>query len=114
MQTTARQLRVAATALSDPVAATARDLQLLGEHCGPEFGERAFDAEGRTSIAIAHRLATVRRADVIFVLDDGVICERRSHDALLASNGLYARLYRMQFRTGEAVDTSPLPEVASR
>jgi subfamily B ATP-binding cassette protein MsbA len=62
--------------------------------------------QGRTSITIAHRLATVRRADVIFVLDDGVIAERGTHDELLASNGLYARLYRMQFRTGEAVPSS--------
>jgi ATP-binding cassette, subfamily B, bacterial len=55
--------------------------------------------EGRTSITIAHRLATVRRADVIFVLNDGVISERGTHDELLALNGLYARLYRMQFQT---------------
>jgi ATP-binding cassette, subfamily B, bacterial len=56
---------------------------------------------GRTSITIAHRLATVRRADVIFVLNDGVISERGTHDELLALNGLYARLYRMQFRIHE-------------
>ena len=59
--------------------------------------------EGRTSITIAHRLATVRRADVIFVLHDGVIFERGTHDELLALNGLYARLYRMQFQPHEAV-----------
>jgi len=54
--------------------------------------------QGRTSITIAHRLATVRRADVIFVLNDGVISERGTHDELLALNGLYAHLYRMQFQ----------------
>jgi subfamily B ATP-binding cassette protein MsbA len=58
---------------------------------------------GRTSITIAHRLATVRRADVIFVLNDGVISERGTHDELLALNGLYARLYRMQFRNHDGV-----------
>jgi ATP-binding cassette subfamily B protein len=60
--------------------------------------------EGKTSITIAHRLATVRRADVIFVLNDGVISERGTHEQLLALNGLYARLYRMQFRTKDAVE----------
>jgi subfamily B ATP-binding cassette protein MsbA len=58
--------------------------------------------EGRTSITIAHRLATVRRADVIFVLDNGIISERGTHDELLQLNGLYARLYRMQFRPHDA------------
>jgi len=57
--------------------------------------------EGKTSITIAHRLATVRNADVIFVLNDGVIAERGTHEQLLARNGLYARLYHMQFRQAE-------------
>ncbi|HLG57490.1 MAG TPA: ABC transporter ATP-binding protein [Vicinamibacterales bacterium] len=67
--------------------------------------------QGKTSITIAHRLATVRRADVIFVLDDGVISERGTHDQLLANNGLYARLYRMQFRTSDAL-APPVPPPA--
>jgi subfamily B ATP-binding cassette protein MsbA len=52
---------------------------------------------GKTSITIAHRLATVRNADVIFVMNDGVIVEQGTHGELLARDGLYARLYRMQF-----------------
>ena len=60
--------------------------------------------EGRTSITIAHRLATVRSADVIFVLNDGVISERGTHDELLALNGLYAHLYRMQFQPKDAIE----------
>ena len=56
---------------------------------------------GRTSITIAHRLATVRQADVIFVLHGGVVSERGTHDELVAANGLYARLYRTQFRRPE-------------
>jgi ATP-binding cassette subfamily B protein len=52
---------------------------------------------GRTSLVIAHRLSTVRNADVILVLDDGEIRERGTHNQLLAANGLYADLYATQF-----------------
>ena len=54
--------------------------------------------EGRTTIVIAHRLATIRRADVIFVIDQGTIVERGTHEKLLAEGGLYSRLYEIQFR----------------
>jgi len=53
---------------------------------------------GRTSIVIAHRLATVRNADRILVLDQGRIVARGRHDALLAEGGLYARLAALQFQ----------------
>ena len=52
---------------------------------------------GRTSITIAHRLATVRNADIIFVLANGVIAEQGTHAQLMAANGIYSRLYRIQF-----------------
>jgi ATP-binding cassette subfamily B protein len=66
---------------------------------------------GRTSLVIAHRLSTVRDADLILVVDDGRIVESGPHDQLLASGGLYAELYRTQFAaqeagTQEAGDTS--------
>ncbi len=56
---------------------------------------------GRTTIVIAHRLATVRRADVIFVIEHGAVAERGTHDALLATGGLYSKLYDIQFRHEE-------------
>lgn len=58
---------------------------------------------GRTSIVIAHRLATVRHSDLIFVLENGVICERGTHDELLRQKGAYDRLYKIQFSHQEQV-----------
>jgi subfamily B ATP-binding cassette protein MsbA len=71
-----------------------------------ESEKLVFDAlenlmQGKTSIVIAHRLATVRRADLIFVIDRGRVVERGTHEQLLAGGGLYARLYELQFQGEE-------------
>jgi ATP-binding cassette subfamily B protein len=74
--------------------------------------------EGRTSLVIAHRLSTVRRADKILVLEDGRLVESGTHDELVERGGLYAELYRTQFeeRSGasggssaELVESEPRP-----
>jgi subfamily B ATP-binding cassette protein MsbA len=54
--------------------------------------------KGKTSIVIAHHLATIRRADIIFVVKDNSLVERGTHAELLAAGGLYAELYDIQFR----------------
>ena len=62
--------------------------------------QRALDKlmQNRTTLVIAHRLSTIERADTIIVMDAGVIVETGTHAELLAHDGYYARLYRMQFK----------------
>ncbi len=57
--------------------------------------------EGRTSIIIAHRLATVKQVDSILVMDSGHIVEQGSHEELLKKKGYYSKLYEAQFRAEE-------------
>ncbi len=61
--------------------------------------------QGRTTFVIAHRLSTVQRADRIVVLERGRVVEVGRHEALLAANGAYGRLYQMQFQD-DAVEES--------
>jgi len=58
--------------------------------------------QGRTSFVVAHRLSTIRHADLVIVLDQGHIVERGSHNELLADGGVYANLYRQFIRASEA------------
>ncbi|TIT93043.1 MAG: ABC transporter, partial [Mesorhizobium sp.] len=56
--------------------------------------------QGRTTIVIAHRLATVLKADRILVMEGGRIVEEGTHQSLVAKGGIYARLAKLQFETG--------------
>lgn len=75
-------------------AASERAVQLAVDHL----------SEGRTTLVIAHRLATVKRADRILVLDEGHLVTTGSHEELVREGGLYARLARMQFTEGAAAE----------
>jgi ATP-binding cassette subfamily B protein len=61
-------------------------------------------SRGRTTIVVAHRLATVKKADRILVFDQGRIVAQGPHDQLVAEGGLYARLARLQFTEGMAAE----------
>lgn len=56
---------------------------------------------GRTTLVVAHRLSTIKNADEIAVIDNGRIAEQGTHEQLMAKDGLYSRLYALQFRDGE-------------
>ena len=73
---------------------TEREIQLALENL----------VQGRTTIAIAHRLSTLRRADRLVVIERGRITEVGHHDQLLQTPGTYARLYRAQFEVGRRTD----------
>ncbi|UWR14277.1 ABC transporter ATP-binding protein [Sulfitobacter sp. M368] len=60
-------------------------------------------SKGRTTIVIAHRLATIRSADKIVVMDRGRVTDEGTHDELLSRGGIYADLYRLQFQDGKTV-----------
>lgn len=67
--------------------------------------QNAFDElmKGRTSFIVAHRLSTIRNADLILVMKDGKIIEQGSHDELMKQNGFYTNLYQSQFVKAETV-----------
>ena len=70
-------------------------------------------AAGRTTLVIAHRLSTIRSAQKIVVLDKGNVVDAGTHDELLAREGIYADLYRLQFEGGKTVidmETAPALE----
>jgi subfamily B ATP-binding cassette protein MsbA len=79
--------------LDEPTAA----LDSESEHLVIEALERLM--KGRTVITVAHRLSTLRNVDKIIVIKDGVVAEDGTHEQLLALDGVYAHLHRLQYQT---------------
>jgi ATP-binding cassette, subfamily B, bacterial len=69
--------------------------------------------EGKTTVVIAHKFSTVRRADAIFLVKAGRIVESGKHDELLRSGGLYAMLYELQFRHEDEISNLTLSGTAA-
>ncbi|WP_345376118.1 ABC transporter ATP-binding protein [Frondihabitans cladoniiphilus] len=93
-----QRIAIARVLLKDPAVLVLDEATSALDSVSERIVQAALDtaARGRTTIAIAHRLSTVRSADVIFVVQAGHIVERGTHDELVARGGLYAELYDQQ------------------
>ncbi|HRE00756.1 MAG TPA: ATP-binding cassette domain-containing protein, partial [Ilumatobacteraceae bacterium] len=104
-----QRIAIARLLLKDPAVVVLDEATAHLDSESERAVQAALDAAlvERTSIVIAHRLATVRAADQIVVVDDGRVVERGDHASLLAADGLYALLCRTQFAAeAEAVVTA--------
>ncbi len=98
-----QRLAIARTILLDPPVLILDDSTSSVDMATEYRLQQALDEviRGRTTFVIAHRLSTVRKADMILALDDGEIVERGTHDELLERNGFYRSIYDLQLRPQE-------------
>jgi ATP-binding cassette subfamily B protein len=98
-----QRLAIARTILLDPPVLILDDSTSSVDMATEYRLQQALDEviRGRTTFVIAHRLSTVRRADLILALDDGEIVERGTHDELLGRDGFYRNIYDLQLRPQE-------------
>ena len=99
-----QRLSIARVFLKDPAILILDEATLALDNTTEILIQEALDelCKGRTTLVVAHRLSTVRNADRIVVVSRGKIIEEGTHDALIAENGVYAKLYSLQFREGES------------
>ncbi|MFL5522776.1 MAG: ABC transporter ATP-binding protein [Gemmatimonadaceae bacterium] len=100
-----QRIAIARVFLKDPALVILDEATSSLDSESERLVERAMEdlLRARSTLIIAHRLSTVLRADRLVVIDRGVIVEEGRHDELLASEGIYSRLYRGQFRPGDAL-----------
>ncbi len=109
-----QRMSIARAVLLDPPILILDDSTSSVDARTEELIRRAMESvmAGRTTFVIAHRLSTVHRADIIVVMQDGLIAERGTHAELLELNGLYREIYELQLRPQEEVMReleSPIP-----
>ncbi|MBR4865537.1 MAG: ABC transporter ATP-binding protein [Clostridia bacterium] len=99
-----QRLSIARVFLKDPAILILDEATSALDNTTEILIQEALDelCKGRTTLVVAHRLSTVRNADRIVVVSRGKIIEEGTHDALIAENGVYAKLYSLQFREGES------------
>ncbi len=95
-----QRISIARVFLKDPAILILDEATSALDNVTEQQIRRALDklSEGRTGVIVAHRLSTVKNADEIIVLTDEGVAERGSHEELLAKDGIYADLYRSQFK----------------
>jgi len=100
-----QRIAIARVFLKDPALLILDEATSSLDHESERLIEEAMEQlmRQRSTLIIAHRLSTVLRADRVVVLDRGVIVEEGKHSDLLAAEGVYSRLYRGQFRPGDAL-----------
>ncbi|MFL5554103.1 MAG: ABC transporter ATP-binding protein [Gemmatimonadaceae bacterium] len=100
-----QRIAIARVFLKDPALVILDEATSSLDSESERLVERAMEdlLRARSTLIIAHRLSTVLRADRLVVIDRGVIVEEGKHEELLASEGVYSRLYRGQFRPGDAL-----------
>ena len=103
-----QRLSIARVFLKDPVILILDEATSALDNTTEILIQNSLDelCKGRTTIVVAHRLSTVKNADEIAVVSDGKIIEQGPHDSLIAMNGVYANLYKLQFRNGENINAT--------
>ena len=101
-----QRLSIARVFLKDPAILILDEATSALDNTTEVLIQQSLDelCKGRTTLVVAHRLSTIRNADEIAVVIDGRITERGTHDALMAADGTYKKLYSLQFRENDLVD----------